>query len=113
MAKPHPDSEFVAYVLELMQPLGPVRARRMFGGHGLFLDDRMFALIVHGTLYLKTDDQNRKAFERHGLPPFSYTARNRVVSIAYHQAPEDSLEDADAMRAWAQSARAASLRAAR
>jgi len=32
------ESEFAVYVVEQMQPIGPVVAKRMFGGHGLFLD---------------------------------------------------------------------------
>ena len=31
------ESEFVHFIVESLQPLGPVQAKRMFGGHGLFL----------------------------------------------------------------------------
>ena len=37
--------KFVTEVLTILVPLGDVRSTRMFGGHGLFLDDRMFALV--------------------------------------------------------------------
>ncbi|MEE4298670.1 MAG: hypothetical protein V2J24_04415 [Pseudomonadales bacterium] len=33
------DREFVAWVLERLEPLDPLRSRPMFGGHGLWLDD--------------------------------------------------------------------------
>ena len=44
--------EFVAHVIELMQPWAAVSARRMFGGHGLYRDGTFFALIVDDTLYV-------------------------------------------------------------
>ena len=46
-------SEFVTYLLEQLAPLGEVRARAMFGGYGIYLGERMFALVAEDTLYLK------------------------------------------------------------
>ena len=40
------DKEFVSYVVELMQSIGPVRAKGMFGGHGIFLEELMFGLVA-------------------------------------------------------------------
>ncbi|MGI9286664.1 MAG: TfoX/Sxy family protein, partial [Pseudomonadales bacterium] len=51
MAKPLP--EFVNFLLEQLSPIGPVRARGMFGGHGVYLEDLMFGLIADETLYFK------------------------------------------------------------
>ena len=61
------DREFVGYVVESLRPLGPVGARRMFGGHGIFMDGLMFGLIADGQLYLKVDDLNRAAYEAEGF----------------------------------------------
>ena len=41
------DKEFVRYVVDLMQSIGPVYPKSMFGGHGVFLDELMFSLIYH------------------------------------------------------------------
>jgi len=51
----------------MMAPAVGANARPMFGGWGLFDDDRMFALLAGGTLYLKADDGNRADFEERGL----------------------------------------------
>jgi DNA transformation protein len=59
MAKLNP---FIVFLLEQMQLLGPVVARSMFGGHGLFLDGIMFALVVDNTLYLKANIENERDF---------------------------------------------------
>lgn len=56
-------SESLALIIESLQALGDVRPKRMFGGHGLFLDGLMFALVADDMLYFKTDDRNRADFE--------------------------------------------------
>lgn len=103
---------FADHVLDLMQTVGPVTARAMFGGHGLFLDGLMFALIVDSTLYLKVDDGNRADFTERGLECFTYVRQGKTVGLSYHQAPEEALEDAGVMNRWANSAYGAALRAA-
>ena len=107
-----PDNAFVSYVLELMQSIGPVRAKRMFGGHGIFLDDLMFALIADDVLYLKADKETENEFITKGLDAFTYDKKNKTLSLSYFQAPEEALEDNDEMKLWANKAYSAALRAA-
>ncbi|MGE0213865.1 MAG: TfoX/Sxy family protein, partial [Parvibaculaceae bacterium] len=89
----------------------PVGARRMFGGYGLFREGLMFGLVADDTLYFKADGESKTAFEREGLDPFSYeTAGGKRVVMAYWRAPEQCLEDPDAMAEWCGMAYAAALR---
>jgi DNA transformation protein len=104
-------SEFVSYVVESLQPLGPVSARRMFGGHGIYLDGVMFALIASDQLYLKVDDANRAAYEAAGLEPFTYTGKGAPIRMSYHEAPGEGFDDPEVLCAWAREAYAAALRA--
>ena len=48
-------SEFVEFVLELLAPLGNVRARAMFGGYGIYRGEIMFAIITDDRMYFKAD----------------------------------------------------------
>ncbi|GGB78971.1 DNA transformation protein tfoX [Marinobacterium zhoushanense] len=105
--------EFVDWVVELMQCIGPVSAKRMFGGHGLFLDGLMFALIIDRELYLKADDQTRQGFVDQGLAPFTYLRQGKPCSLSYYQAPEELLESVEMMREWANQAYGVALRAHR
>ena len=82
----------------------------MFGGHGLYCDGTMFALIADGVLYLKVDDENRSDFERAGATPFAYRARGRSVVMPYYLAPEEVLESRTLAAPWARNAYAAALR---
>jgi DNA transformation protein len=108
---PRPDSEFVHFVVESLQPLGPVTARRMFGGHGIFLHDLMFGLVAWDTLYFKVDAVNRPEFEHRGLEPFSYHARGRTMEMSYYEAPAEGLDDLELLCGWARDAYAAAQRA--
>ena len=103
---------FVSHCLELLAPLGVVRARRMFGGHGLYVDDIFVALIADERLYLKTDDGSRAAFERAGCQPFAYSRHDRsAVTLGYWSAPEEALDSPAAMAPWARLSLAAALKA--
>lgn len=104
-------NEFAEYVVELMAGWAPVSARRMFGGHGLYREGLMFALIAEDQLYFKTDAANVVQFERAGSRPFVYESKERTVQMSYWSAPEGSLESPAEMREWCQSAYAAALRA--
>jgi len=46
MPKPN---EFVSHLLDLLRPLGDVRARVMFGGWGFYHAEKMFALVAFET----------------------------------------------------------------
>ena len=107
-------SEFVAHVLELMQRWAAVSARRMFGGHGLYRDGTIFALIVDETLYLKADDETRARFVAAGSEPFAFDNRRagRRVTTSYWCAPEACLDSPADMAAWCDIAFAAALRKA-
>jgi len=109
MPKPTP---FVEHVVEMMRRFGPVSARAMFGGWGLYHDGVFFALIAEETLYLKTDDENVREFEARGLEPFVYPMKSgESITMRYRRAPEDALESAEVMARWAKSAYGAALRA--
>lgn len=104
-------SEFVAHCLELLAPLGAARSRRMFGGHGLYVDDLFVALIVFDRLYLKADAQTRPRFEAAGSQPFVYDGQGKAVTVSYFTAPEDAMESPAYMQPWGRLALEAALRA--
>lgn len=112
--------EFVAWVVERLEPLGPLRTRAMFGGHGLWLDDVVgeerggrgkglfFALFADDVLYLKADDEIRGFYTGQGLEPFRPFDGDTVMD--YYPVPDEVLEDPEALLAWANRALGAALR---
>ncbi len=103
-------SRFTDFVLEVLEPVHPVMARRMFGGYGLFRDGVMFALIAGGHLYFKVDAQSRPQFEAAGLQPFTYARQGKLVALSFHRAPERVFDEPDQARLWGTLALAAALR---
>jgi DNA transformation protein len=57
---------FTAHVVEQMSFLGPVQAKKMFGGWGIFRMDLMFAVVIGDELYFKADEQNVGQFLARG-----------------------------------------------
>ena len=104
-------SDFVDHCLDLLTPLGPLRAQRMFGGHGLYCDDVFFGLIAAEQLYLKVDAQTQPAFAAAGCEPFVYNAKRQSVSLGYWSVPAEAMESPVRMQPWARQALAAALRA--
>lgn len=99
------DAEFVRFVGELLEPLGPLTSGRFFGGHAFKLDGAQFAMVMGNTLYLRVDDLSRGQFRDAGSTPFSYaTKKRRVMVESYYTAPEALLDDADDLVAWARRA---------
>jgi DNA transformation protein len=101
----------VDHCLELMAPLGSVRSRRMFGGHGIYIDELFVAIIAYDRLYLKTDRTTRPQFEAAGCEPFAYDGQGRTVTLGYWTAPPDAMESPALMAPWGRLALQAALAA--
>ncbi len=104
--------DFVNHCLELLAPLGAVRARRMFGGHGLYVDELFIAIVADERLFLKVDDATRAAFEAAGCGPFAYATKDGQTGVmSYFSVPDEAIESPMQMQPWARLALAAALRA--
>lgn len=106
------DPSFVAHVLDLVGLVGPVSARAMFGGHGVYAEGVMFGLLDDGELFLKTDEETRARFEGAGCRQWVYVNKKvRMENTGYFRPPDEAHEDPEAMAPWARLALAAALRA--
>jgi DNA transformation protein len=99
------DSEFVEYALRQLQVLGPVVARRMFGAHGLYCDERFFALIDNDALYFKVDALSRLDYVAAGMGPFAPLPGKQMDG--YYEVPLDVLESRAKLVQWGKKALAA------
>ena len=86
-------STFLELVLENLSELGDVRARSMFGGHGLYAGDAFFGIVYEDRLYFKTDDATRGWYEGKGMSAFQPNPRQRLKN--YLEVPPDQLEAPD------------------
>ncbi len=100
-----PKSDFVDYVVQdLLTEMPGVRSRAMFGGYGIYQEDRMFAIVVNDQLYFKVGDKNRKDYQKLGSKPFTYRSRGKTVTMSYWEVPADVLDDRREIALWAEKA---------
>lgn len=104
-------NEFIDFLHEVFEDLGPIQAMRMFGGYGIYHDGLMFGLVVANQLYLKVDDENRHFFEAQKLGPFVFAMKGKPVQLSYHLAPEAILDERELAALWARRSWDAALRA--
>ena len=83
---------------------GRARFRAMFGGHGMYLDGRMCAIVFGDALYLKTDAASRPRFVERGLGPFVYVMKGKPMPLSYYAAPAEALEDGAELADWLEEA---------
>jgi DNA transformation protein len=98
--------------VELLDGLGRLKTRAMFGGVGIYCDDVFFALIVGEDLYLKIDDQTQAQFSDAGSEPFVFQMKDgQSAQMRYWKLPDLANDDPDQARHWAALAVGAGLRA--
>ncbi|MEO0329256.1 MAG: TfoX/Sxy family protein [Pseudomonadota bacterium] len=96
------DREFETYLGELLEPVGSVTMRRMFGGLAIFRHGLMFGLVVEDDrVCLKADDGNRQAFLDENLEEWAYEGKGKPMKMGYWHIPERLLEDTEEMAEWA------------
>ena len=94
--------DFLQFVLEQLAGLGHVVPRRMFGGVGLYHEERFFGLIAGDILYFKVNDSNRRDYEARNMGRFRPFADKPHWSMTYYEVPAGTLEDAEECMVWAQ-----------
>jgi DNA transformation protein len=99
-----PDDSFKEFVLDQLGAFPELRARAMFGAHGLYAGETFFGILDEGRLFFKTDAASQADYTARGMGPFTYESRGKVMTMAYHEVPPDVLENAPELTAWAQRA---------
>ena len=100
-------------IKELFAEFGPVDVRRMFGGAGIFVGERMIGLVFRDAIYLKADAETIPAFEQEGLAPFAYATKNGEQKLtSYWRMPDRLYDDPEKLALWARAAHEAALRKA-
>lgn len=97
-------SEFTDYLTEVFAQFGTIRARKMFGGYGIYCNDIMFGLVADDTLYLKADKTTIHFFESKRLGPFEYDKNGKKIKMSYYLAPAEIFDDPAEAVIWAERA---------
>lgn len=103
-------NEFVEHLREVFRLFGPIHAKSMFGGYGIYHQDLMFGLVADNTLYLKTDAESAPYFSAVGSLPFEYAKNGVTMKMSYSSAPIEVFDEPETARLWACRAYEAALR---
>jgi len=99
-----PDDSFKEFVLDQLSALPEVRARAMFGAHGLYSGENFFGILDEGRLFFKTDAASQADYTARGMRPFTYESKGKLLTMSYHEVPPDVLEQPQELADWARKA---------
>ena len=85
----------------LFEPFGLVTVKRLFGGHGVYIDGLCFAVEHGGEVFLKVDAESEPGFAAAGSAPFIYSARGKAMPTSFWRLPSAAREDATELTRWA------------
>jgi|TARA_B110000881_G_C18187096_1_gene322977 DNA transformation protein len=97
-------NEFLNYMLDLLEPMGELSYKPLFGGYAICKHDAAFALVFDGTVYFKTDTTNRKDYESYNSNPLTYRKQGKTISLSNLEVPAEVMEDQDRLLQWANTA---------
>jgi DNA transformation protein len=108
----------IAWVEEALAPVGTVTSRHMMGGHTLYLDNVIFAIVAAEELWFKADTTSDAAWDAIAADRFAPAMKNgeamakggKPLVMNYRRAPSEVYDEADAMIRWADLAVAAGRR---
>lgn len=86
-------NEFLEYILELLSEENNITSRSMFGGYGIYKNNKIFAIIIDDELYFKVGKSNLDYFTNAGLEPFQYEKNGKTVYVSYYKAPPEIYEN--------------------
>jgi len=93
--------EYLDYVIDQLKAFGPVLAKRMFGGAGLYHQCAIFGLVTDDALFFKVNDGKRDEYEAAGSGPFRPFG---TYAMSYYEVPADVMEDPEELAQWARRA---------
>jgi len=99
-------------VLELFEPLAPIKYRKMMGGLTIYAADVTFAIYDPDEgYYLKSDEQTHHYFEDEGLSKFEFAKKDgSIATMNYFPMPE-RCDDPEELEVWARRSLDVALRA--
>ena len=89
------NSVLIAELLtEKLASIGGITSKKMFGGHGIFHEGKMFGIIdSQGQCFMKADESNKINFEKKGSV--------RHSRMPYFSVPDEVFNDLDELVSWA------------
>lgn len=91
---------FVEYITDILSSIKEVKSRKMFGGHGIYCNGTMFAIIIDNELYFKADNILAEEYKKFDSFPFTYKREDKTIALSYWYVPSEIIEDIDLLTDW-------------
>lgn len=99
-----PISDFAQYLIgDVLGHMSDITEKRMFGGYGLYHQNRIFAIITgDDEVCFKATDELAETYAAAGATQFIYTGHKnkKPTPMPYWRVPEKILEDRDTIETW-------------
>ncbi len=90
---------------DLFAEFGRIALRRFFGGEGIYAGDTMIGMVFNGdTIYFKTDEDTRKAFDAEKCKPFTFYKGEELITTTWLSLPDRLYDEPDELAQWARAA---------
>jgi DNA transformation protein len=106
-------SDLASYVTEQLTFLGRIANRSIFGGIGIFIDDRLLGIVINGLLYLHTDKSNIDDYLSRGMEQFKPYPNAFDLTTDHHRVPQEVLDDPEQLKSWGERALVAAIESAK
>lgn len=96
---------FLEYILyDVFDEWDTVTARAMMGGHILYMEGKVFAIVDTDTLWLKGSKDLENWYLSRGSKKFSYIKEGKERGMNYFLVPEEILENKEHLQEWVDTA---------
>ncbi len=106
-------SNLADYVTGELTFLGRISTKAIFGGVGIFIDERLLGIVMDDKVYLHTDVSNIDAYTSRGMPQFKPYPNAFDLPTDHHQVPAEILQDPGQLKERGRRALAAAVESAR
>ncbi len=95
-------TEMVEKFKKRLSGIGEIKCANFLGGWGLSVDDYQFAVSIKDRFYFQVDDSLREELIIEGSSPFSYSHRDRDITIhRFYAIPEEIMADDSRLKEFA------------
>lgn len=101
------------YVVEQLQFLGSISSRGIFGGIGVFYEERLLGVVIDGALYLHTGPTNLDDYLARGMRQFKPYPNAFDLTTDHYETPPEVLENPQLLKEWGQRALTATVEGAK
>lgn len=96
---------FHEYVMgDVLGHIQGIASKKMFGGYGIYLDGKIFAIITDDEeLRFKANEETKEKYEALGGKQFIYMGHKnkKPTPMPYWLVPEEVMEDREKIKEWA------------